>query len=333
MIDCIKILISDKEEISRLNRNNKLAWQQSLDKLNNHQDGSISSKITKTYKGIVFCFHENYLNIFFKPHYYFNNNLHNANDFTINDCLNVFREFILDFKISNHALYKIVNIEFGINFRYDKYGKNLITFTEYHKKDEFYNDVELPFSKKSSSITKDGKMANHKIIKFYCKGLQFPQYCNIETLRLEVKSKRSKYIKNLNIYNIGDLRFPDPYNEMKKEIISVVNNLLIIDHFANLKVLNKKDQQQLNKYLNTHTWYNSIQKSRNTFSQKKNRYYKLLDKTGKNIQQELKSIIELKLATLFNNRTCAYSTPNTKQQSVHIPQYIKIEYAQNYRQA
>lgn len=312
MIDFVKIQVTDKAEITKLYKNCKLIWFQKSDRLKDTEEGIISTKTTKIYNGIIFNFYENHLNILFKPHYYFNNNLHNANDFTINNCINIFRVFMFEFSISKYTLYKIINIEFGVNFRSEKYGKNLISFTEYHRRDQFYNDNELAFSKKSYSIDKEGKMNKYKIIKFYCKGLQFPNFCNINTLRLEVKSKRTKYIKSLKVFNIEDLLHQQPYDEMKKETILTVNNLLIIDHFVNFKKLNKKKENQLKNYLNTHTWYDSIQKSRNTFNQKKKRYFDLLNESGSNVHEELKSIVISKIDVLFENITCADSTPQPK---------------------
>ena len=114
MLDFLKLQTYDLSLIEYFNTNDLLTWLSDTDKLKHLDSEVITTKKTKQYKGIYFCFYSNRLDILFKPHYYFNNNLHNANDFKIVDCINVISNFKEIFKIDLAHL-KVVNIEFGLN--------------------------------------------------------------------------------------------------------------------------------------------------------------------------------------------------------------------------
>lgn len=182
MLDFLKLSTLDISLINDLENHDLLEWVKSEDKMNLFDFEVIKTKTVKQYKGILFCFYSNRIDILFKPHYYFNNNVHNANDFKINDCINVILELKNAFKIDLQLL-KVVNIEFGLNVLSPIDIKKLITFLLYHEKNEFKTDVGLAFSKKSFRANPNGTINNYKIIKAYAKGLQFPQYSNINTFR------------------------------------------------------------------------------------------------------------------------------------------------------
>ncbi len=297
-IDHTKILVFDRAEIERIYNNSILIFHNYNEKLSHLDSETILTKKTKVYRGILFCFFENKLEILFRPHYFFNNNLHNANDFSVSNCIDVINEFIRQFEISDFTLYNIVNIEFGVNFLFPDYGKDLVTFTEYHKKNQFRTDSELPYSKKSYSIDRRGRANSYKIIKLYCKGLQFPEYANVNTLRLEVKSKKSAYINDLGIKNIGDLLTPDVYKTLKDELLCVVGGFLILDRKIELEKLTIREANKLKEYLNTHTWFEALQKGRNEYSRKRKRYFEYLEKAGRNVHNELYLVIAEKLESL-----------------------------------
>ncbi len=114
MLDSLKLSIIDISLINYLENHNLLEWVKSEDKINLFDFEVIKTKIVKHYKGILFCFYSNRIDVLFKPHYYFNNNLQNANDFKIVDCIKTISELKNTFKIDLKLL-KVVNIEFGIN--------------------------------------------------------------------------------------------------------------------------------------------------------------------------------------------------------------------------
>ncbi|MDI5886540.1 hypothetical protein [Flavobacterium yafengii] len=305
MIDFLKLLTFDATLIDYFNSHSLLEWVSNEDRFNHFDNEVINTKTKKQYKGIYFCFYSNKLEILFKPHYYFNGNLHNANDFTVIDSINIIKEFKSVFNINLMNL-KVVNIEYGLNVISSIDIKDLITYLAYHEKNEFRTDVGLPYSKKSYRINKNGRANQYKIIKAYAKGLQFPKFSDINTFRFEVKSKESKYIKELRVQTLNDLLNKDVYVLMADNIIKEFEKVLILDNHTDIKILSIEDQLKLNDYLNPHAWYKFINQSRNVFSKNKTRYNNLIDKTGDHLKKQLERIIIEKLEVLKRG---AISTP------------------------
>ena len=317
-LDHLKILSLNSEYAELLYKNPLLKMFSKSEKFGNKLDRenkNIKSTYTKSYKEILFCFFTKEevftkLEILIKPHYYFNDNLHNANDFSALDCIKTLTEIkdIFNFPVDELT---ILNTEFGLNAISPIDSKDLILCAIYHEKNEFINSSDsLKFSKISFKHHKDGTANKYKQIKFYAKGLQFPDYADINTFRFEVKSKERKYIKTLGIYKYTDLLKLETYHKLAEVIKLEFNKVLILDISNMGQNLTNKELLKLNLYLNTITWAKSLQGSRNLFNKYKNDYFKLLDKTESNIHSKLNLIIDYKLKELL--KPCAVSTTNKK---------------------
>lgn len=320
MIDFLKLQVNDRTLMEKFYLDERLTFHESHEKLSHFDFETIYAKETRTYKGILFCFNDKGLEILFRPHYYYNGNVHNANDFTTQDCISVLSEFINTFDITDLEKYRIVNIEFGLNAISDIPVKHLITHTAYHQRNQFLNDSDLPYSKKSYSSNRFGKANNYKMIKFYAKGLQFPRYADENLFRFEIKSKKSRYINQLNIYDLSDLLKHDTYLRLKETLLSEFKDVLILYADKNTDKLSKRQISTLKKYLNSWTWFEIQQKHRNEFNKTKKRLQNLLNKTGYNIHYETYQIMKNKLDILTEkqNETGAYSPPYRKTKQVHI---------------
>jgi hypothetical protein len=297
MVDFLKTQTYNTSIIDYFDLHPLLLYNSNTDKLKHMDNEVLTTKKVKQFKGIYFCFYPNRLDILFKPHYYFNDNLHNANDFKIVDCINVLNEFKNTFNIELTNL-KVVNIEFGLNVISPIDIKDLIRFLAYHERNEFRTDTGLAYSKKSSSIDKYGKTNDYKIIKAYAKGIHFPNHCNFDTFRFEIKSKQSKYINTLNVFNLKDLLNSEVYDEMIKTIIKEFKEVLILDCSSSLYKLNPKEQKKINEFLNPLYWYKIINQNRNSFSKNKKIYYNLIGKIENNLKSQLEKIIFDKLKLL-----------------------------------
>jgi hypothetical protein len=298
MIDFLKLETYAISQIDYFKSLTMLEWVSDIDKINNFDNEVITTKKVKQYKGIYFCFYSTKLEILIKPHYYFNNNLHNANDFRIIDCINILVEIRNVLKIQLQE-FKVINIEYGLNVISPINIKDLITYLAYHEKNEFRTDVGLAYSKKSYSINANGTANQYKIIKAYAKGLQFPKYANINTFRFEVKSKKSRFINKLDIYNADDLLDPIVYLAMAESIINEFEKVLILDCATNFKILSQKELSKIAKYNNPMEWYriNNLP-NRNSFSKNKEIYNKLINKVHTNLKSLLREIIIDKLELL-----------------------------------
>ena len=313
MIDLLKIEIENFDLINHFRNSDKLYMYSDSEVLSKYDNETINIKSTKQYKGIYFSFERDRLRILFKPHYYFNDNLHNANDFSVNSCIKVLSEFvnIFNLKESDLQMMRVVNIEYGLNVQSPIRGTDLIDFLYLHNKEPFKYKNELQYYKEQSKSLE-------KIIKAYSKGVQFPEYCNIDTFRFEVKSKKSRHINGLEIFNFLDLLNFDVYQNMRDKILIEFSQVLILHQSVNMKLLDDKEQLKLKDYLNTYYW-NEILKSkhRHTFRNHKTKYNELLSKTGFNIHKELEQIFLNKLDELSSreNKICTLSHLQDKKEN------------------
>jgi len=307
MLDFLKLSITDVELLRRLENHDLLEWVKSEDKINLFDLEVIKTKTVKQYKGIYFCIYSNRIDILFKPHYYFNGNLHNANDFKTVDCIETVLALKNTFKI-DLGLLKVVNIEFGINVISPIDIKKLIAYIQYHEKNEFKTDVGLAFSKKSFKANANGTINTYKIFKAYAKGLQFPAYTDINTLRIEIKSKQSKYINQLGIITANDLLNYECYLNMSNEIKNAFDKILLLDCETDFSSLKQSEQSKIKNYSNSITWFNIIQDNyRNRFNKEKTKYHNLINKVDNNLKKQLDKIVSDKLEFL---KTGAISTHN-----------------------
>lgn len=281
-----------------------LEWLGEEEKLHHIHNDEIVTKIRKQFQGIVFCFYPDKLDIIFKPHYYFNNNLHNANDFSPADCMSVIVEFQNAFGI-DLSLLPVVNLEFGVNIPQPYDIRDLITFLYSHGRNEFRADPDAPFSKKSHSYNKHGKPNTFKIFKGYAKGIQFPNYCHKDTLRWEQKSKRSKRMKGIRVETMADLLNYETYIQMAKSLRNEFAEVLILDDTVSRQNLNEREKRELEKYMNPNTWYRFQQKSRNVFANHIKKFNALQQKAGKNMKQTIAKLIDEKLDELCPKEKCA----------------------------
>lgn len=307
MLDFLKFSIIDNGLIRYLENHTLLDWVQTEDKINLFDIEVIKTKTIKEYKGIYFCIYSNRIDVLFKPHYCFNNNLHNSNDFKVIDCINTVLGLKNALSIDLNLL-KVVNIEFGLNVVSPIDVKKLIAYIIYHEKNEFKTDVGLAFSKKSYKANTNGSINSYKIIKAYAKGLQFSQYTNENTFRFEIKSKQSKYINKLGIYSANDLLHFDCYTNMANEIIKEFDKVLLLDYETDFSSLKQSEQSKIMNYLNTITWFKISQDSyRNRFQNEKTKYYNLINKVENNLKNQLDKIIFKKLEFLKSGAISTHS--------------------------
>lgn len=224
-----------------------------------------------------------YLYISFKPHYIFNDGLHNGNDFSAFDCQQILGK-VFDYLEMNRFYiedFLIVNLEFGVNLIPLYSSKDIVDNTIFYKRSRFIIN-KGQYSKISSSNRNDltnsnqKNVSSYKAIKFYCKGIHLEDKglslkdikVDRNTLRFEIKTKRSSAIRQL--FNTSDkptfdLLFSNDFyfkaksilfkeyryvfilrlNEepLKSNEINYWNNL-----FSNTEVDSKKLQREKEKY-------------------------------------------------------------------------------------
>jgi hypothetical protein len=309
MTDYVQFWVTDMAEITRLWKHPLLYYKNTIKKVSK-SSGEIYKKRTKEFEGITFRREAHYptkpneakerIVIGFKPHYWHNEEKHNANDFNALKSIETVKKFIDVFNIQVYEHYPTNNLEYGLNFLLKGYGKEIIGYNIYHSRNIFTQDREYRYAKRAHSYNRKGKPNDYLYAKLYSKGFQHPEYCNPDTLRFEIGSKESKNIKRFGIKNIGDLLNIDAYYELKKSLIDNASNVLIIDQHPNLKTLSTRHKNRLIKYSNSSFWYDTLQQKRHAaFNEKKESYFELLNQTGYNINIEFQNSIRAKLELLL----------------------------------
>ncbi len=258
----------------------------------------------KQYKNIIFEFSKYALYIHFKPHYYFNNNLHNANDFSILNSIKTLKEFIKLFNVGLEYL-QIINIEFGLNIVIPEQlicVKELLIYMIFHNRNPFYTDNRYLHCRFSHSINRNGSANVYKMIKAYAKGVQFPMFTNKNTFRFEVKSKRKEYINRLGIYTLQDLLNPNIYTILFDTILKEFDDILIVDDKAK-PILSNTKQKNHNKKLNPIHWSKLLNKSQNAFRRNVIAYNNALNTCETHLKKEVRKLMFDKLLEL---KMCAY---------------------------
>ena len=317
MIDFLKIKVNNAEVIKYF-RSNPLLYMHSNSEQLLDDDVEIIKVEKRQYKNIIFEFKQYELNIYFKPHYYYNNNLHNANDFSVLNAIYTFEEFANIFDIDLEYL-PIINIEFGFNVIIPvklKCVKELLIYMIYHNKNPFYTDKTYLHCRFSQSVDRNGKANVYKMIKAYSKGIQYPMFTDENTFRFEVKSKRKEYINKLGIYTLKDLLDPNIYNILIQTLLKEFDDVLIIDDIANPNLSNTKLKNHTKK-LNPIYWGKLLYKSPNVFRRNIENYNDALNTCDTHLKKEVRKLMFNKLLEL---KMCAYLS--MYKDKIHTPNYI-----------
>ncbi|MCI0922518.1 hypothetical protein [Sphingobacterium rhinopitheci] len=307
MIDYLKLRVTDSDLIRYIKYKPSLKQVQKIQYITHFKgfEHDIKTKDVYDYKGIVFCFYLDRLEILFKPHYYLNKGEHNGNDFNISNCINIINEIIIEFDLSAQKA-KIMQLEFGLNFIPPKEftPQQVIDYAEYHEKNKSIS--KYTYEKRFQKIGfKHGRYIYNtfKIIKFYWKGNQFNHLpeVNTNTLRFEIKSNKTTYINKLGIMFIEDLTESNLYLQLSDSLKSEFKQVLFLIDDVNSAMLTHIEKNNLDKYLRSQFWSKLITntKDRNAFSRHKAKYQNILEKTGANLNAHLLEIITIKLNQLL----------------------------------
>ena len=251
-----------------------------------------------------------YVDLCISPHYHFNNYLHNGNDLTPENCIKSIFEILDYLHIKSYELdeLKVVNLEVGVNIIPETDVKELINGIYYSKRTPFkVYDSKIPYYRRTEK-----KDSEYKIIKSYAKGLQFQDQphlgIDINTFRFELKTKIHDKIKKIGIITAEDLLNVNKYPKLAEELIEEWQNVLLINLTPDLTILKRNEVQFIKQSVKFDFWEDLItNKSQNTFSNNKKKYYNIL-KGKNNLHHLIKLQIIDKIYQLLN---CANSPQET----------------------
>lgn len=275
MIDFVKIKITDEALINQVWSNEILEYDGKSEKRFNDE---LKELVKKKYKNLYFTKYQDRIEISGSLHYFFNNGIHNSNDFSVKDCINTIMQ-IRDLFMLDLEKCKLINLEYGVNIIPSIDVEDLVHNMMYHEKRQF-NRPTKHFHYKIA-----GNEA-YKHVKAYNKSVQFPSLCN-NTFRFEVKSKQSKYINSLDLFTLSDLAVTSTYNRLMEELIKEWDNVLLFDLSKNID----------EKYLNSFFWEDILKNGcRNKFNDQKKRYYEKLG--NNNLHSQIRKTLIQKIQFL-----------------------------------
>ena len=290
MLDLLKFKITDEIQINTIWNNELLEYVGKSERL---YIDEIKEKETKRYKNLYFIKHQNRLEVSGSIHYFYNDGLHNADDFYIEDCISAIIQIQNVFNIDLNKC-QLINLEYGVNINPLINVTELIQSLIYHEKRQFTRPTTY-FSFKLA-----GNEA-YKQIKAYDKGVQFPQQCE-NTFRFEVRSRQAKFIHSLGLFTLQDLTNIYNYDVLIASLLKEWDNVLLFDLSKDIDT----------KFINTSFWEDILKNgSRNKFNNQKKLYYRKLGTN--NLQANIRKIIERRTKYL---------------KCVHIPTITKVETAQ-----
>lgn len=315
MLDFIKLRIDNQELINRVFLHPDFV---KCKPKNNYYYSKYQKEIEKK---LQLDFHKindfnefDYVDVCISPHYHFNNYLHNGNDLTPENCIKSIFEILDYLHIKSDELdeLKVVNLEVGVNIIPKTDVKELINGIYYSKKTPFMvYDSKIPHYRRTEK-----KDSEYKIIKTYAKGLQCherQQYeVDINTFRFEVKTKKHRKIKSLGITTAKDLLNIAKYPRLAEEVINEWQNVLLINLTPDLATLRRDEVRFIKQSVKFDFWNDLItNKSQNTFSNNKKKYYNIL-KGKNNLHHLIKLQIIDKIYQLLNCANSPQETPINK---------------------
>lgn len=290
MIDWFKIVIYNLESGKQVWNNNVLIFKSEEKRRFNDE---IKEKRVKTFNGLTFTLFNERLEITGSLHKFFNNGIHNANDFSFMSCIRVILELESIFALDLKECF-IVNLEFGLNVIPIESVKDILVWLKFHEHNEFRYFPGLQFAKIAGSFSVCGKINRYKTIKAYAKGLEpfgGKLYEDPNTLRIEIQSHQSKFINKLGINTLADLLDTTVYIRLGNVIQREWEKVLLID--KTIPDHNKKIKQ----YQNVDFWEKCLNEHRNKFSNQKRNYFNLLKNYPKNVHSKIQFLLKTKLET------------------------------------
>ena len=316
MLDFIKFEIKDATLINEIWSNPDLMYK-SEHSFVNKNTGEIRTVDNRQFVNLILSKHPNKLEVSGSLHKLYNNGLHNANDFTVSDCIRTLENLIARFGLVPDDCY-INNLEFGVNVETPGNVSEVVKWLRFHNKNQFikYPDLAECYFAGTSYFG----------VKAYNKTLNYPDYAAPNLMRFEGKTRQSKYLLSKGIETLSDLLKLTTYSLLSKVLLSEWNNVLIFD----------KRTKKGKRFCNTDFWLEILDNNhRNTFVNTKKKYYKILGEKGlqnliyKRISDKLDQLKPCAVSTISATKTPEHTgtqnAPISPTTIVQFPPIVKME--------
>ena len=267
----------------------------------NRKGEEITPKKTASYKGLLFTIYYNgRVTIQGSLHKYFNDGLHNHNDFDLIGVRRVLRDFKELFDISPSDCI-ITQLELGVNVMPPIPTNEMLKYSFMHKTTQF---VYVRCSEEGRYI-----QAEHLsyIVKMYNKSLQYGVKGWL--LRFEKKYLRSESLRKRGVKTLQDL-VDYGLNNFKSELLGLIDDILFYD-----TTITHPSKSLLN-YCNPVYWLNMIDDKRTSaFNKHKVILKDIIESHSQNVKKQFKEVVANKIDELTlegaRNEPLSISTKHT----------------------
>lgn len=186
--------------------------------------GELSNHRKAEFKDLEFIYYNSgFLRIQGSLHKYYNDGLHNYDDFTVTKLLWVLNDLEKRFDLKLTDL-KLENLEFGVNIT------DVTSFD--------YENLMLQRGKRFDRICSGTVFKvehSEQIIKVYNKGVT--EKLGHFLVRYEVKIKKSRKLNKLNVYTLDDLKQRDVYPLLESYLLQEWANVLYVDEELDVRTV------------------------------------------------------------------------------------------------
>lgn len=223
-------------------------------------------------------------------HKFYNNGLHNADQYTANDLLLTHDQLVREygFDLFDSA---INNIEFGVNIE--------LPFPVSQVLDNLIGYKNQPFRVDSQSKTPYYVCHRQRYtVKIYDKGKQKGLGCNL--LRFEIRVRKMKYFDGTGVQlrTLADLLTVDNYRPLGALLVDTFNEILFDDPAINQKDLTARQQDIYQQCRNPRYWHTpdsltpqQANTHRQQLGRNKDRFRALLNQYGSSWQGEFSALV------------------------------------------
>jgi hypothetical protein len=184
-------------------------------------------------------------------HYLMNDGVHNANNYTLDECILFLHSFASKFGIDLQYLVMAPS-EFGININIPFDVRQVVAYTYFVKRQKFgYSPTHVLTSKKS------GKPSNNHCLKIYSKSHDLPNHCEPNTLRMELKFHRVRYLEHEGVVTFKDLTIERNWLIIREKFFDEFEHLLIYDYLIK-EPSNNKIKNLIKDYSNQKYWIDLV---------------------------------------------------------------------------
>lgn len=261
------------------------------------KSGELSNNMIARYKGMKFIIYvSGTIIISGSLHKYMNNGVHNYNDFSRTQLLEVIYLFTTTFNLSSRNC-TLVNLEVGANVTPTIPTKELLKYLYMHFRKEFkYGDFKNGTFKQVSY--------SEYYLKAYDKASQY--HLSGEIFRFEIKMIASRVIRKYGVATVEDLKNKFVLQKLGNLLITRWGESLVYDPSIEKDLLFHYDNiyDKYIKWGNPIYWHNlNIDKEahRNKFSKEMKKYRDLMIAFPDNLQLQITKILYEKLTSLLSS--------------------------------